>query len=59
MNDFPSDRSSLPSVYASEDYLVQLLAKAVAAKASDIHLKVGQPPGARIRGSSSISGPSR
>jgi twitching motility protein PilT len=37
-------------VYASEDYLVQLLAKAVAAKASDIHLKVGQPPGARIRG---------
>ena len=49
MND-PIDRSSLPSVYASEDYLVQLLAKAVAAKASDIHLKVGQPPGARIRG---------
>jgi twitching motility protein PilT len=45
MNDAP-----LPSVYASEDYLVQLLAKAVAAKASDIHLKVGQPPGARIRG---------
>ena len=29
---------------------MQLLAKAVAAKASDIHLKVGQPPGARIRG---------
>ena len=28
----------------------QLLAKAVAAKASDIHLKVGQPPGARVRG---------
>ena len=49
MND-PIDRSSLPSVYASEDYLVQLLAKAVAAKASDVHLKVGQPPGARIRG---------
>ena len=44
-----ADRSSLPSVY-SEEYLVQLLAKAVAAKASDIHLKVGQPPGARIRG---------
>ncbi len=38
------------SVYASEEYLVSLLAKAVAAKASDIHLKVGQPPGARIRG---------
>jgi twitching motility protein PilT len=44
------ERGSLPNVYASEDYLVQLLAKAVAAKASDIHLKVGQPPGARIRG---------
>jgi len=43
---------SLPSVsaYANETYLRQLLAKAVAAKASDIHLKVGQPPGARIRG---------
>ena len=50
MNDSSPSRSSLPSVYASEDYLVQLLAKAVAAKASDIHLKVGQPPGARIRG---------
>lgn len=36
--------------YANEGYLAQLLAKAVAAKASDIHLKVGQPPGARIRG---------
>ena len=50
---FPSaDRASLPnpSVYASEDYLVQLLAKAVTAKASDVHLKVGQPPGARVRG---------
>jgi twitching motility protein PilT len=50
MNESIGERSSLPSVYASEDYLVQLLAKAVAAKASDIHLKVGQPPGARIRG---------
>jgi twitching motility protein PilT len=40
--------SSTP--YASEQYLHQLLAKAVAAKASDIHLKVGQPPGARVRG---------
>ena len=29
---------------------MQLLAKAVAAKASDIHLKVGHPPGARVRG---------
>jgi twitching motility protein PilT len=36
--------------YANEAYLQQLLAKAVAAKASDIHLKVGQPPGARVRG---------
>jgi twitching motility protein PilT len=46
------DRVSLPnpSVYASEEYLVSLLAKAVAAKASDVHLKVGQPPGARVRG---------
>jgi twitching motility protein PilT len=38
------------SVYASETYLQQLLAKAVAAKASDVHLKVGKPPGARVRG---------
>jgi twitching motility protein PilT len=38
------------NVYASEAYLVQLLGKAVAAKASDVHLKVGQPPGARVRG---------
>src|SRR2546421_1785694 len=38
------------SVYSNEGYINQLLAKAVAAKASDIHLKVGQPPGARIRG---------
>ena len=28
----------------------QLLAKAVAARASDIHLKVGIPPAARVRG---------
>src|SRR6185295_13920783 len=27
-----------------------LLGKAVAAKASDIHIKVGQPPGARVAG---------
>src|SRR5580698_367403 len=38
------------SSYANESYLQQLLGKAVAAKASDIHLKVGQPPGARVRG---------
>ena len=40
----------MESPYASETFLVQLLAKAVAAKASDVHLKVGQPPGARVRG---------
>jgi twitching motility protein PilT len=38
------------SVYANEGYINQLLAKAVAAKASDIHLKVGIPPAARVRG---------
>jgi twitching motility protein PilT len=38
------------SAYANESYLNQLLGKAVAAKASDVHLKVGQPPGARVRG---------
>jgi twitching motility protein PilT len=36
--------------YASETFLHQLLGKALSAKASDIHLKVGQPPGARVRG---------
>ena len=40
----------MESPYASESFLVQLLGKAVAAKASDVHLKVGQPPGARVRG---------
>src|SRR5579859_6028773 len=39
-----------PSAYSNESYMVQLLGKAVAAKASDVHLKVGQPPGARVRG---------
>src|SRR6478609_373669 len=38
------------NVYASEAYFNQLLAKAVAARASDIHLKVGIPPAARVRG---------
>ena len=37
--------------YSSEAYLHQLLAKAIAAGARDVHLKVGQPPGARVRGS--------
>ncbi len=36
--------------YASESFLHQLLGKALAANASDIHLKCGQPPGARVRG---------
>jgi twitching motility protein PilT len=37
--------------YASEEYLKQLLGKAVAAGARDVHIKVGQPPGARVRDS--------
>lgn len=36
--------------YTSEAYLHQLLQKAIAAGARDVHLKVGQPPGARVRG---------
>ncbi len=36
--------------YASVAYLNQILQKAIAAGARDIHLKVGQPPGARVRG---------
>ena len=36
--------------YASEPFLHQLLGKALSAGASDVHLKVGQPPGARVRG---------
>jgi twitching motility protein PilT len=36
--------------YATEAYLHQLLHKAKAAGARDVHLKVGQPPGARVRG---------
>jgi twitching motility protein PilT len=42
--------SSQPNPYASEAYLHQLLQKAKAAGARDVHLKVGQPPGARVRG---------
>jgi twitching motility protein PilT len=37
--------------YSSEAYLHQLLSKAINAGARDVHLKVGQPPGARVRGS--------
>jgi twitching motility protein PilT len=36
--------------YASEAFIHQVLGKALAAGASDVHLKVGQPPGARVRG---------
>ena len=35
--------------YGSEQYLHQILAKAVASGARDVHLKVGKPPGARVR----------
>ncbi len=40
----------MTSAYEQESFLQQLLQKALAAGASDIHLKVGQPPGARVRG---------
>jgi twitching motility protein PilT len=36
--------------FADENFLLALLSKAVAGGASDVHIKVGQPPGARIRG---------
>jgi twitching motility protein PilT len=39
-----------PTPYASELYLHQLVGKALAANASDIHLRVEKPPGARVRG---------
>ena len=38
------------SPYADENFFRALLTKAVAGKASDVHIKCGQPPGARIRG---------
>jgi twitching motility protein PilT len=40
----------VPSPYADRAYFLSLLAKAVQSRASDVHVKVGQPPGARIRG---------
>ena len=40
---------ALTTPYASEPFLHQLLGKALAAGCSDIHLKVGQPPGGRVR----------
>jgi twitching motility protein PilT len=39
------------SAFADENFFHALLAKAVAGRASDVHIKVGQPPGVRIRGS--------
>lgn len=36
--------------YGTEDFFHQLLSKAVASGASDVHLKVGQPPGVRVAG---------
>lgn len=38
------------SVYGNEAFFAQLLGKAVAAQASDMHLRVGAPPSARVRG---------
>ena len=38
------------SPYENEAIFRQMLEKAVSAGASDIHFKVGQPPGARIKG---------
>ncbi len=43
-------RIAVPSPYVDENFFRALLTKAIAGKASDVHLKVGQPPGARIRG---------
>ena len=41
---------TVPSPYADENFFRALLSRAVAGNASDVHIKVGQPPGARIRG---------
>jgi twitching motility protein PilT len=38
------------SPYETEAFFHQLLTKAISAGASDIHIKVGQPPGARVKG---------
>ena len=40
----------MSSPFADEKFFLALLAKAIAGGASDVHIKVGQPPGARIRG---------
>jgi twitching motility protein PilT len=43
-------RGNVPSPYSDDNFFRSLLSKAVSSKASDIHIKVGQPPGARVRG---------
>lgn len=40
----------ITSSYENEAFFHQLLAKAISAGASDVHIKVGQPPGARVKG---------
>jgi twitching motility protein PilT len=40
----------VPSAYADENFFRALLSRAIQGKARDVHIKVGQPPGARIRG---------
>jgi twitching motility protein PilT len=40
----------VPSAYSDETFFRALLAKAIQGKARDVHVKVGQPPGARIGG---------
>lgn len=49
MDDGELNLGSLRNPYLTEAYFQQLLQKAVAAGARDVHLKVGQPPGARVR----------
>jgi twitching motility protein PilT len=44
------DHGIVLSPYADENFFRSLLAKAINGKASDVHIKVGQPPGARIAG---------
>ncbi len=46
----PPSAPSGSSRFASREYVHELLSKAVKGGARDIHLKVGQPPAARIQG---------
>jgi len=50
MSASPDTLPRVSTPYASEAYLHQILGKALTAGASDVHLKVGQAPGARVRG---------